>query len=175
METIFENKYECTKECIKEVYQYINFRARPIMTAIDIIIIINLFISILSLIFPKWHLRNNDIEDYIAVGITLMILVIHIGTYLEQKSMHYKRMLEMNGGKIQEINILVTDKEVSLLDKSGGANHIEWTNITKSKETKNYYILITKTNLCIQLKKDGFTKGTAKQFEDFLKQKDFKR
>lgn len=46
---------------------------------------------------------------------------------------------------------------------------MELSKIKKVFQTKNYYICISESKLAYALKKDSFTKGTAKEFEDFLK------
>ena len=60
---------------------------------------------------------------------------------------------------------------IKILSDLDNDTNIEFKNIEKVIKTKNYYILVSKAKLGIALKKDSFIKGTANEFEKFLKQK----
>ncbi len=167
MEVIFKNKFMYTKDYYNEYYKYICFK-RPCMLVVEIIFIVNFIISILSMIFPK--LIILDINTAMANIATLLILLcFQFYIFYKNKNLEYNRDLEKNNGNLIEVELLITEEEINIY-----TNHIEnmkFSNIEKAVKTKNYYILVSKTKLRIALKKDSFTKGTAKQFEQFLKQK----
>lgn len=167
METIFENQFTHTKEYYSEYYKYIQLKS-PLMLIINTILGIGFIIAILSMIFPKFIVM--DIANITGNILTvLIILCIELYIFYRNKDMAYNRDLERNKGNPIEIKLLITENTInisSIIEES-----IEIANIEKVIKTKNYYILISKAKLSIALKKDGFTKGTAEQFEEFLKRK----
>lgn len=169
METIFKNQFIYTKDYYKEYYKYICFK-KPIVFVIDIIFSISFIISILSMIFPK--LVVLDINTAMANIATLLILLcFQIYNFFTNKKLAYNRDLERNNGNPIEVELLITEESVNVFTNYEKNINIEFSNIEKVIKTKNYYILVSKAKLQISLKKDSFTKGTAKQFEQFLKQK----
>lgn len=173
METIFLNQFICTKDYYKEYYEYIYFK-KPVMVIITIILSINFIISLLSIVFPKWNLLDT-ITAEVNIATVLIVLCIQIYTFFRNKNLAYNRSLEGNQGKPIEVKLFITEKGISIYADSEKDKNIDFTNIEKTIQTKNYYILITKAKLAIALKKDGFHKGTAKEFKEFLKQKNLIR
>lgn len=169
MQTIFENQFICTKDYYKEYYKYICFK-KPIMLIINIILSISFIVSILSMIFPRLvALDATTAEANIAT--VLIILCLQVYVFFRNKNLAYNRALERNKGNPMEVKISITEKDINIFTNSDKDMNIEFTNIEKTIETKNYYILVSKAKLAIALKKDGFIKGTANQFKEFLKQK----
>lgn len=169
MQTIFENQFICTKDYYNEYYKYICFK-RPIMLTINIILSISLIVNILSMIFPKLVVLDaNTAEANIAT--VLIILCLQVYVFFRNKNFAYNRALERNKGNPMEVKLSITEKDINIFTNSEKDMNIEFTNIGKIIETKNYYILVSKAKLTIALKKDGFIKGTASEFKEFLKQK----
>ena len=169
MQTIFENQFICTKEYYNEYYKYICFK-KPIMIIINIILSINFIVSISSIIFPQLNmLEANTAEANIAS--VLIILCLQLYVFFRNKNLAYNRALERNKGNPMEVKILITEKDIDIFTNSKKDMNIEFANIEKTIETKNYYTLVSKAKLAIVLKKDGLIKGTTNEFKKFLKQK----
>lgn len=168
METIFENKFVYDKEFYNEYYKYIYFK-RTGVRVFDIILIINLLISIISIIIPNLF-EINFYRAITNIVVVLLFLLIQIGGFFENKNIRYKQDLEANNGKPIEVEFLITKERISSDDIN-----ISFTNIKKIVRTKKFYFLITKQQNCIILKKDGFTKGTEHEFEKFLTVKKLNR
>lgn len=169
MKIIFENQFICTKDYYKEFYKYICFK-RPIMITINIILSINFIVSILSMIFPELIVLDaNTAKANIAT--VLIILCLQIYVFFRNKNLAYNRALEINKGNPTEVKISITEKDITVFTNLEKNMNIEFENIEKAIETKNYYILMSKAKLAVVLKKDAFIKGTEKEFKEFLKQK----
>lgn len=169
MEIIFKNQLIYTKQYYKEYYEYICFK-KPTVLIVDIIFSISFIISIISMIFPK--LVIIDVNTAMANITTLLILLFfQIYLFFRNKNLAYNRDLERNNDNPIQVELLITEETVTVCTNCEKNINIEFSNIEKVVRTKNYYILVSKSKLHIPLKKDGFTKGTAKQFEQLLKQK----
>ena len=161
MEVIFENKCIYDKEFYNEYFKYIYFR-RPGVVVFDTILGIILIISVISIINPNFF-EINFYRALINIGVVLLFLLAQIGGFFENKNIRYKQDLEANNGKPIEEDILITNENIISENIK-----INFNSIKKAKETKKIFILITKQQNIIVLKKDGFTKGTAREFEEFL-------
>lgn len=169
MKIIFKNQLIYTKQYYKEYYEYICFK-KPTVLIVDIIFSISFIISIISMIFPK--LVIIDVNTAMANIATLLILLFfQIYLFFRNKNLAYNRDLERNNDNPIQVELLITEETVTVCTNCEKNINIEFSNIEKVVRTKNYYILVSKSKFHIPLKKDGFTKGTAKQFEQFLKQK----
>ncbi len=172
MKVFFENQFICTKDYYREYYRYMCFK-KPIIIVFDVILTICFIVSILSIMFPNLGvLDNNTAQANIAT--VLIILCIQIYLYINNVNLEYNRELEKNKGNCTKINILITENGLAILKNSESSTNIEFKNIDKVIKTKEYYILVTKAKLKIPLKKEGFVKGTVKEFEGFLKQEKIK-
>lgn len=169
MKTIFKNQFIYTKDYYKEYYKYICFK-KPVILIIDIIFGISFIISILSMIFPNLVvLDTNTAMSNIATVLILLCFQIYI--FFRNKNLAYNRDLERNDGNPIEAKLLITEESINIVTNYEKNVNIEFANIEKVIRMKNYYILVTKAKSKITLKKDSFTIGTAKQFEQFLKKK----
>lgn len=96
-------------------------------------------------------------------------------TYISNKNLAYRRDLEINQGNPIEIKLLISEESINICTMSNNnTTTVEFANIEKVIKAKNYYIFITKAKLWVAVKKDAFSKGTLKQFEEFIKQKGIK-
>lgn len=165
-ETIFENKIIYTKECYKEVYKYFCFK-RPAIIAMYIILGMNLILGILSEIIPQLVKMdsNSIIFDIIMIIIMLSIQII---SFYNKQYIAYKNDLDENNGKPIEFTILITDENIEFYRDSTKVKNIQLGDINKVFQTKNYYVLGTKTGVKITINKNEFTKGTLTQFKEFL-------
>ena len=136
----------------------------------DIIFGIAFIMGVLSIIFPE--LIILDINTALGNIATLpIIFCLQFYVFFRNKELAYNRDLETNKGSPIEIKLSITENSINILRGLDQAINIELINIEKVVKTKNYYILVSKAKLAISLKKDSFINGTAKQFEEFLKQK----
>ena len=91
--------------------------------------------------------------------------------YIKNVNLAYNRDLEINNGNDIEIKLVITEDDINISNNLKKNTNIEFKNIQKVIKTKKYYILVSKANLTVALKKDSFIKGKADEFEKFLKQK----
>ena len=169
MMLVFENQLIYGKNCYKEYYKYICFK-RPISIIINIILFICFFISILSIVFPELHLLEvSNARDIIVIDVILLCAELYI--YIKTMNNVYNEQLEKSKRKLLEVKISVTKENINISTNVGKSIDIEFIDIEKAIETKNYYFLISRAKTWIAFKKDSFTKGTVKEFEEFLKQK----
>lgn len=91
--------------------------------------------------------------------------------FFRSKDVEYKRELEKNNGNPTEVELSITEENIDILLNHEKNINIKFDNIAKVIRTKSYYILVSKAKLNIAFKKDSFTQGTEKEFEQFLKQK----
>ena len=166
---MFENKYTCTKNYYKEYYKYSYFK-KPIMIILNILLSINFIINLFFIIFPQ--LSNIDIHTaQLYIANALVIVCIEIYIYIKNVNLAYNRDLERNNGNDIEIKLIINEDDINISNNLEKDTNIEFKNVQKVIKTKNYYILMSKAKLGIALKKDSFIKGTANEFEKFLKQK----
>lgn len=166
---MFANKYICTKSYYKEYYKYSYFK-KPIMIILNTILIISFVINVLNVIFPR--LSNADsYTPKLYIANVLVILCIEMYIYIKNINLAYNRDLEINNGNDIEIKLVITEDDINISNNLKKNTNIEFKNIQKVIKTKKYYILVSKANLTVALKKDSFIKGKADEFEKFLKQK----
>lgn len=165
--TIFENQFIYTKEYYKEYYQYTCFK-RPIMLAINIILSINFIISLLSIMFPQLNALDANMAGA-NITTVLIIICLQIYVYFKSKKRAYKKSFELNEGKPRILKILINEKGISIFLNSEKNISVEFKDMEKIIETKNYYILISKAKSVIALKKDGFIVGNPDEFKQFLR------
>ena len=133
METIFENKFICTKDYYSEYYKYICFK-RPLILIIDIIFGIAFIIGILSIIFPK--LVILDINTALGNIATLpIIFCLQFYVFFRNKELAYNRDLETNKGNPIEIKLSITENSINILRGSEQAINTELINIEKVVKT----------------------------------------
>lgn len=169
MEVFFENQYICLKDYYKEYYKYSYFK-KPIIIILNTILIICFATNVLCMIFPQLG-KTDSYKAQLYIANVLVILCIEIYIYIKNVNLAYNRDLERNKGKPIQTKLLVTKDNIKILSDLDNDTNIEFKNIEKVIKTKNYYILFSKAKLGIAFKKDSFIKGTAEEFEKFLKQR----
>lgn len=169
MKTIFKNQFTYTKDYYNEYYKYICFKS-PVIFIIEIIYGISFIISILSIILPQLGIMDIG-TAVVNIDTLLIILCLQIYVFFRSKDVEYKRELEKNNGNPTEVELSITEENINILLNHEKNINIKFDNIAKVIRTKSYYILVSKAKLNIAFKKDSFTQGTEKEFEQFLKQK----
>lgn len=172
MENTFENQYICTKQYYKECYKAICLKRTSIII-LYLIFGLNLISIILDVVLFKVTQLNNYTTQ-LNIFVDIFILFLPMYTYISNKNLAYRRDLETNQGNPIEIKLLISEENINICIMPNSNTNMEFINIERVIKTKNYYIFISKAKLWIAVKKDGFTKGTAKEFEEFIKQKGIK-
>ncbi len=165
MEILFENKYTRDREWSREIFRYFYFK-RPLMILFDIIFVLYLVFGVYSSITSK-----NVAWGLIIIPIAWFLFVVFY--YVINRDVHFKRDLEMHG-KAVEVTATVTDEMISHSQSTGSELYLDYSNIKKAVQTKEYIFLITKTKLIYSFKKDSFTLGSADELLAFLKNKGVK-
>lgn len=169
MKLLFENQFIYTKDYYREFYKGIYLK-KTIVIILNIILCISFITNLLLMIFPKLGTQDSN-TSMVNIATILVIWCIQIYVYITKVNSEYNRELEKNKGKCNEIRLLVTEEGINISTSLESNVNIEFKNIEKVIKTKNYYMLLTKDKLGIALKKDGFVKGTAKEFEKFIREK----
>lgn len=85
-----------------------------------------------------------------------------------------KRDLEMHQGKLIELISSVTDADIQYVNSTGTECHLQYPDVKKVVQTKEYIYLWSKANMLYSIKKDSFSVGTSEGFLDFLRSKNIK-
>lgn len=104
-------------------------------------------------------------------GVFLPLMYYFI--YRRSLKLTLERDLEANGGEPVTIEVSVAESSFFVRAKAD-APEIAFSSVKKVTQTKNLIIVITKAKQAIILKKDGFTKGTAPELLQFLRDKGLK-
>ena len=91
--------------------------------------------------------------------------------YIKNENLAYRRDLERNQGNPIQIKLLISENSINIYTIPNKNTSLEFVNIERVIKTKNYYIFISKAKLWVAVKKEAFSKGTLKEFEEFLKKK----
>ena len=165
MQTLFENKVTQNRDMAKEVYRYHCFR-RPFIVFLNILIFIDFVFTLYCTITDKFR------ADIVLVLVPVYFL-LEILMYFRLVNLMVKRSAEIHGGPISaEMN--VTDEYIEQTASTGGVAKLEYSNVKKVIQTKNYILLLSKARYYYIFSKTGFTSGTPDEFVAFLKNKGFK-
>ncbi|MHB1314293.1 MAG: YcxB family protein [Christensenellales bacterium] len=166
MQPLFENRYTSTKEILREFYQKTYLKKQIIPLAI--LAAVCLFGIILVCIIYRQALTFGNWLIFILIPVFLIIMDIFTKNRLVKTT--YARQLSLNQGKEMEVLIRVMPEEIELHDLSnGGVNHIAFTQIKKTLETKNLYLLMLKSKIAVIFQKGSFTLGTLEELKKFIK------
>lgn len=162
MEILFENYYVRNRFLIKEIYTYSYFK-NPIL------LILNLFIVLFTLIILYLCILKSTFSFALLIApIYFLFVFIKYKSYVNNT---IKRDNEVNGGKNIEVNTIVTDEYIQNTASTGSVYKVPYDNIRNCKQTKNLILLYSKANLIYIFRKDTFSKGSANEFIEFLKNK----
>ncbi len=151
---MFENRYTISKSLLRE---YVCFAMQRNL------LLFGLCVSILGFV--------SSLYDYEAV-IAVVTLICLISTLLTPV-LCVRQLMDMskrlNGGNIVPTVVRFGDNIV--MDE--GKIHLEfdYSQITKIRETKHLYALMLGKNNAILVIKNGFTIGTAEEFQTFIRTK----
>lgn len=169
MESIFENQYICTKQYYKECYKTLCLR-KPSIIILYLLFGLNFISIILDIVLFKVTQLNNY-TTRLNVFLDIVILFYPIYMYIKNENLAYRRDLERNQGNLIQIKLLISENSINIYTIPNKNTNLEFVNIERVIKTKNYYIFISKAKLWVAVKKEAFSKGTLKEFEEFLKKK----
>jgi hypothetical protein len=175
METIFENKYSRTQEFHDEFALFALFRRRPTMIVLSCLVGFLFVVGVVYAVFWEGFVKYPILLT-VCFSLPFVIGVEYFILYLRYKKRLYNNDIDLNHGQPFEIVCSVSENEIGILNEStGNKNSMELSRIVRVIKTKNYYMLGSKSKMFFVFKKDGFTKGTAEEFEIFLRKKGLKR
>lgn len=166
MDIIFENSYTRTKELLKEVYNFYYFK-RSIYIILDIVIGLSFLVNVV------WLFMGYNVNFYVMF-LAPLFFVIQFFQYFKSVNTIIKRDYEINKGSLIHVNTIVTEHSLKNTASTGSKNEVDFSQIKKAVQTKNLILLRSQANLIYILRKDTFTKGTCKEFIEFLNKKGFK-
>lgn len=173
IEIIFENQFTCTKKYYEECYKAFCLK-KPSIIILYLIFGLNLISVILDVVLFKVTQLSNY-TTILNIFLDIFILSLPIYMYIRNKKLAYERDLERNQGSPIQIKLLISEESINICTMPNKNTSVEFVNIERVIKTKNYYIFISKAKLWVAVKKDSFSKGTLGQFEEFLKEKKFKK
>lgn len=173
IEIIFENQFTCTKKYYEECYKAFCLK-KPSIIILYLIFGLNLISVILDVVLFKVTQLSNY-TTILNIFLDIFILSLPMYTYIRNKNLAYRRDLERNQGNPIQVKLLISEENINIFSMQNNNIIVEFVNIERVIKTKNYYIFISKAKLWNAVKIDVFSKGTLKEFEEFLKEKKFKK
>ncbi len=162
MEILFENYYVRDISLLKEIYTYSYFK-NPLL------LIMNFFIILFTLINLYFCILKSTFSFSLFIApIYFLFVFFRYKSYVKNT---IKRDNEVNGGKNIEVNTIATDEYIQNTASTGSVYKVPYDNIKNCKQTKNLILLYSKANLIYIFRKDTFSKGSANEFIEFLKNK----
>ncbi len=159
METLFESRYVRNRQWAKEAYSYIMFKQKPLVVC---------YILLAPTLVANVLLQNWGVSAFILGFCAVVVL-----NYFRVVKMITASDAELHDGEIT-VETVVTETYIQNTNAIGTVHKIEFHNIKKAAQTKNFIILQTKARMVLTIGKNTFTKGTLEEFLTFLKSKGFK-
>lgn len=168
MKTLFENKYTCTQEIYEEIYKHFYFR-NPAYMGIGICLIL---FAVLTNIISLINLSSINIPTifYVIVFFVLLNLM-----YRSSAKKRYNADLKENMNKPITATFFIREDAIALKFSNTAATTTPYSEIKKVTQSKNLIMLVTNSKVSLTLKKDSFQNGSLEEFENFLKEKGFKK
>lgn len=163
MEILFENHHTRDKKLANELYSYYFFK-RPSYIVCDILLGVLFVVNIALIIMHKEC-------SYWMLILPPILYFSQFFMYQQTSSSFIKQDKAQYGDDPVTIKSEIYDSELKNTASCGTVSTLQLTDIKKAVKTKNLILLYTKTNLIYPLSKNGFSKGSEKEFIDFLKSK----
>lgn len=157
MENFFENEYTMETQYFKE-YVYNVLCKKAIYSGAIIGVIGILFFSLVHSEF-----------SYITLTAAIIALLSAIFTPIVTTKELEKAEKRLNNGKIEKTKIKFSNNIV--MDEGKVHLEIEYNQITKVVQTKNFIVLKTSEQSAVLVLKNGFVKGNEKEFIKFIEEK----
>ena len=159
-EILFEGAHKRDKAFYSELANYLYFKT-PFKIILNCLVIICLVWSII-------------VHTWTATCFFAFYFIITLVSYFNFKNVPYKRDMERNNEKEYEVNVSVTDTQIIHRLGEDTPIIIDISVIKKVVTSKNYVIMISKTNQMYIIDKRKFEKGTPNGLVSFLKSKGVK-
>ena len=157
MKEIFENEYKMDRELFNE-YVY-NVLCKKMIVS-------GLIISLIGILF--FCLVTSKISYVILTAVIITIISIIIGPIILSKELE-ENSKRLNNGNIEKTNIKFSN---NIIMNEGNVHlEFEYSQINKILQTKNFIVLKIGKQSSILVLKNGFLKGTEKEFIKFIKEK----
>ena len=104
----------------------------------------------------------------------LVVPPVSVILYFKNVRRRYRQELELHSGLPIETGLILTDEGIEFSNANEEVFRIGYSNIKKTRKTKNYYVFVTEAKQIYCFKKDGFITGSLEEFCSFLKGKGFK-
>lgn len=163
MESLFENKYICTKETLKEIYSAWILKS-PKAIAFYIVAFLGLAVSAIDYI---WF---GTLNIFFPIAVLVLLLAFY-GGYRKSVNSNFDRMTEASSGRPVENRALITETAAIFENSAGAHTELPLNRVAKLIETRNYFLILSDVKLMYSVKKDSFEKGTAEDFKAFIKSK----
>ena len=174
-ENLFEYRYEDNDEYLLDYLKFVHFRMPSRIVYIVICLLFVLYFTFFAVYYTANQVPGTWYYWVGAFGFGALYLFLFVFGYKRDISLAKKRRSEMFGNTPVVYEAYVTDSEVKIVNT---ANHAETvfalSSVVKVYETKTIIVLKTGGRLMSLFSKDGFTKGTAEEFVDFLHKKGIK-
>ena len=155
----FVNEYIRDKQTGKEIYAYWCFK-RPAVIFVYCAIAFYFASLIYYLSLGLW-------PEIWMIILAVVFLAIQPIQYFMMVDRFNKQEQMLLHGKPLEVYVAFTESKV-FLNRTETEHYIDVSYLKGAFETKNYIVPITKNNMLLILRKDGFTLGNADMFRDFL-------
>ncbi len=114
--------------------------------------------------------------ELVLPGVLMLALAVVFPLLLNLKLVRYcknsvKQQMVLYNKVIESETFFYDDELKSLYVGSGNEITLEYSKIRKIKQSKNLYLLILEKRLVVMVDKRRFEKGTAEEFEGFIKEK----
>lgn len=168
MPTLFESGFAMTKDFYQEIFSFYSLKRPTKIIRLVIIILVALLMLWLTILDS---FRNIHFD--IALGIQILLLILYFTIYPIQVNVTLKRNAELSKNAPISCTISATENSINY-NTNVSKIEIEFSNIKKAFQTKNYIMLVSNANLIYSFRKDNFTVGSAEDFLKFLRSKGYK-
>lgn len=156
----------------KDTYRYFYFR-RPFAIFLNVFFVLYFILGVLYFILDISGLIVTTSMYWLWIAISLIWYVLLLFRYNINVKTVILRDLEIHGKPI-EVTASVTDEVIRYKQSTGSELQLNYIDIKKVIQTKQYIYLRSKTNLLYPFKKDSFSIGNEKEFITFLRNKGMK-
>ena len=160
-ERYFELSYSRQMAHIKELYRF-NFFTRPLSMTLMIIVCAGFVLNFtFGLLFEFAH--NTLISFFL-----LLIILFRMLSYGLAVRKTIKRQLILTGDQPLTINIAVYDDCFVQTNSLGKEVSVSYDSIKRAYQTKNLFLLLSRSNRVYCFPKDSFVKGLPQHFLPFI-------
>lgn len=169
MEANFENICEYTKTNIYEMHKNHKSVFRIFLPAFFIFE----GISVVVQVFDNTRLFDTSVR---LLSIIAAVLLISLGVFLYlviprlETKKTLKRDNELYHTTVKTNIKFYSEYIIGLNCQTNGETKTEYSQIVKIKETNHLFLLYLRANLVILVDKNGFTKGNAEEFRQYISQ-----